>query len=154
MTLASNMSLGVQTLTLGLTVTFVGLAALQLIVRAMAFLSSGGKVQPQPVAVAEAAVPTPEVTQIISTAVTSSSTLDEEAAVAIAAATAAAMTRNDEEIAAIGAVMAIITAEGAQGAQIGAIRRVSGPGYAGTPNLWALAGRQDIMAGRNRRQRQ
>lgn len=150
MTVASSMSLGVQTLTLGMAVTFVGPGAFQVIGKARALLSGGGA---QKKDAADAAATAHEIAPSESGAAVPRSAIDEETAVAIAAATAAAMSRSDEEIAAIGAVLALITAEGAQGAQVSAVRRIDAPKCVGMPNLWALAGRQDIMAGRNRRQR-
>ncbi len=153
MTLSNSMSLGVETLTLGMIVTFVGLAALQMIVKAMTAFTGHARPKAATAATAEDDPSVQEIVQGSACVQALGDASEEEAAVVAAVVAAASMTRSDEEIAAIGAVLALITAEGAAGARIGGIRRLDGPGYAGMPNLWGLAGRQDIMAGRNRRQR-
>lgn len=95
MAAAENLVLGVQTLLLGMAVTFFGLVLLQIIVRLMTRLT--GNANPKSV--------TP-------------------AMPATAPAVSGGATNADEEIAAIAAVMALLVAEGSQPARIGAVRQL------------------------------
>lgn len=131
MATGENMLLGLQTLLLGMAVTFVGLLILQGVMKLIARLSrsktpeAGAAVAPSP-AVAPAA-----------------------AATDAAIAALERPSRHDEEIAAISAVLAVLTAEDQSTMQVKSIRSV-GPAKTGIPNIWGLAGRQEIMESRRR----
>ena len=140
MTIGEDLVLGLQTLALGMVVTFVGLLILQGVMMLMARFSkangangANGKPSASPVA--------------------SDTAHNRNASPAMAVKPAAQAERPglaDEEMAAISAVMAVLTAESGAPAQIRSVRSM-GPVPAAVPNIWGLAGRQDIMAARRRR---
>lgn len=123
MTTGENLLLGLQTLLLGMAVTFVGLLILQGVMKLIARFSrakrrdAGAPIAPSPLASADAQAALPS--------------------------------RHDEEIAAISAVMAMLTAEDEPPMQVKSVRPVD-PATAGVSNIWGLAGRQEIMASRRR----
>lgn len=125
MTTGENMLLGLQTLLLGMAVTFVGLLILQGVMKLIARLSRSK---------------TPEAGAAVAPAA---------AATDAAIAALERPSRHDEEIAAISAVLAVLTAEDQSTMQVKSIRSV-GPAKTGIPNIWGLAGRQEIMESRRR----
>ncbi|NLM65343.1 MAG: OadG family protein [Firmicutes bacterium] len=140
MTLGGSLYVGIQTLLVGMLVTFVGLAALQFIIRAMATVTARRESSPSE---GGAAAPRVEARQ----AAPQANAEEAVAAAAAAAMAAASGARTDEEVAAIGAVLALLASEGARGASIGAVRKVS-PASTALPNLWGLAGRYELMTAR------
>ena len=128
-----NLLTGLSTTGLGMLVVFLGLIFLMFIMIGLSGISKAGNKKPaakseMPISAAAAVkAEAPE---------TAVPVAESHAAAAIKPSTA------DEEIAAIAAVMAILTAEGVQGT-VTAVRPL-GP----KQNSWAFAGRRDIMASR------
>lgn len=120
-----NLKLGIYTTILGMVIVFVGLLFLMYVMIALAKLSKGGEKKQVD---RQAPVEEEPETHDMST--------DK-------AADAAPLKGQDlGEIAAVAAVMAIMTAEGKAGVVASVMK--TGP----KTNTWALAGRRDIMAGR------
>ena len=136
MTVSEDLMLGLQTLVLGMVVTFVGLLILQGVMILMARFSKANGNNSKPAA----------------SSVASNSARDGNASPVTTEKPATQMERADlpdGEIAAISAVIAVLTAESGAPAQIRSVRPI-GPVPAAAPNTWGLAGRQDIMAARRR----
>jgi len=133
MTVGEDLVLGLQTLVLGMVVTFVGLLILQGVMMLMArFSKANGRPS--------------------SSSVASDSARNRSSSPLTMEKPAAQVERAglpDEEMAAISAVMAVLTAESGAPTQIRSVRPI-GPVPAAAPNIWGLAGRQDIMAVRRR----
>ena len=147
MTLGGSLYVGIQTLLVGMLVTFVGLAALQFIIRAMATVTARRESSPSE---GGAAAPRVEARQ----AAPQANAEEAVAAAAAAAMAAASGARTDEEVAAIGAVLALLASEGARGASIGAVRKVS-PASTAFAEPMGLAGEiqtDDSQAGSHSRQ--
>ncbi|MEA4883900.1 MAG: OadG family protein [Clostridia bacterium] len=151
MTLLGKLGLGLQTTLMGMAVTFVGLAILQGVMLMMAKMSNGkhgtaraGAGGSQDDGEDEEESHTGEETDLAPE--------PEPDAIAAPAADHAGQpsARAEEEIAAIAAVMAIITGEQTRPDAAGASARA----YPAQANLWGLAGRRDNMAGRQRAMRQ
>jgi len=133
MTVGEDLVLGLQTLVLGMVVTFVGLLILQGVMMLMArFSKANGRPS--------------------SSSVASDSARNRSSSPLTMEKPAAQVERAglpDEEMAVISAVMAVLTAESGAPTQIRSVRPI-GPVPAAAPNIWGLAGRQDIMAARRR----
>lgn len=129
MTLGEDLVLGLQTLALGMIVTFAGLLILQGVMILMAKFShaNGNNGRPSN-ATAEQASP---------------------AAVETPEAHASRPDLPDEEIAAISTVVALLAAESGVPLRVRSVRPL-GPAPAAASNIWGLAGRQEIMATRRR----
>ncbi len=130
MTVGEDLVLGLQTLVLGMVVTFIGLLILQGVMMLMARFAGANDRNGQAAK---------------SIAVVASDGAAPEGAGAQASPTG----RADEEAAAIAAVIALLTAENEAPTQAGLARSVVRP-TATAANAWGLAGRQDIMAARRR----
>jgi Na+-transporting methylmalonyl-CoA/oxaloacetate decarboxylase gamma subunit len=128
-----NVLMGLSTTGLGMLVVFLGLIFLMYIMIGLAGISKTGGKKPSAKAEKLNDVAVPMAAEAVEKAVPS---VVESPAATLKHSTA------DEEIAAIAAVMAILTSEGVHGA-VTAVRPL-GPKL----NLWALAGRRDIMASR------
>ncbi|MDD2201544.1 MAG: OadG family protein [Firmicutes bacterium] len=122
MTVAEELILGLQTLVLGMAVTFVGLAVLQIIMILMGRASDRNRVA-------------------VTSKVPEGLEMPEEPETPVHQGD-----ESDEHVAAIAAVMAILTEEGAAPVRVRSITQVS-PRAA---NLWGLAGRQELMSGRSK----
>ena len=136
MTVGEDLVLGLQTLALGMVVTFVGLLILQGVMILMARFSKANGNN----------------SRASASSVASNPARNGNASPVTAEKPAAQVERPDlpdEEMAAISAVMAVLTAESGAPAQIRSVRPI-GPVPAAVPNIWGLAGRQDIMAARRR----
>lgn len=129
-----NVLMGLSTTGLGMLVVFLGLIFLMYIMLGLAGISKTGAKRPAAKAEKPGSSPTAVTIETVEKA--DALVVDNETPVASKTSTA------DEEIAAIAAVMAILTSEGVQGT-VTAVRPI-GPKF----NLWALAGRRDIMASR------
>jgi sodium pump decarboxylase gamma subunit len=129
MTVAEELILGLQTLVLGMAVTFVGLAILQIIMILMGRASDRNRV-------------------VVKTTLPESMEASEEleAAAPRHEIEECAEDYSEEHVAAIAAVMAILTEEGMAPVRVRSVTPV-GPG---ATNLWGLAGRQELMSGRSR----
>lgn len=129
-----NVLMGLSTTGLGMLVVFLGLIFLMYIMIGLAGISkTGGK---KPSAKTEKPLGESDAVKAEAAEKPASPLADDSAIVALRPTTA------DEEIAAIAAVMAILTSEGIQGT-VTAVRPL-GPKL----NSWAFAGRRDIMASR------
>lgn len=128
-----NVLMGLSTTGLGMLVVFLGLIFLMYIMIGLARASKTGAKKPS----AKSERPSDE-------AAAETAESMEKAVPAVVESPAASLkpTTADEEIAAIAAVMAILTSEGVQGT-VTAVRPLGHK-----LNLWALAGRRDIMASR------
>ncbi len=136
MTVGEDLVLGLQTLVLGMVVTFIGLLILQGVMMLMARFSKSNGNNSRPSA----------------SSVASDPARNRNASPVTAEGPAAQVERSgvpDEETAAISAVIAVLTAESGAPTQIRSVRP-TGPVPAAVPNIWGLAGRQDIMAARRR----
>ncbi len=136
MTIGEDLVLGLQTLVLGMVVTFVGLLILQGVMMLMARFSKANGSNGRPSSASVASDPARNRNA-------SPLTMEEPAAQVERAGLP------DEEMAAISAVMAVLTVESGVPTQIRSVRPI-GPVPAAAPNIWGLAGRQDIMAARRR----
>ncbi len=136
MTLGEDLVLGLQTLALGMVVTFAGLLILQGVMLLMAKFSkaSGNNGRPPNASAVSDPAPSKDATPV---------------AVEGPATQPGRLGQPDEEIAAISAVMAVLTAEGGAAMQVRSVKPM-GPGAAAASNTWGLAGRQEIMAARRR----
>ncbi len=137
MTVGEELILGLQTLVLGMVVTFIGLAILQVIMILMG-RASDRKRAPAGYTVGDGAETE------IRDEITASD--DEELTHRGSEFEGRAEDYSEEQVAAIAAVMAILMEEGAAPVHIKSVTQV-GPVAA---NLWGLAGRQDLMSGRSR----
>lgn len=122
MSIAEELILGLQTLVLGMAVTFAGLAILQIIMILM------GRASDRERAAVTSKVPERR-------------EMPEEPE-----APAHRGHESEEHVAAIAAVMAILTEEGAAPVRVRSITQVD----PGATNLWGLAGRQELMSGRSK----
>jgi len=129
-----NFLMGLSTTGLGMLVVFLGLIFLMYIMIGLAGVSRMGARKDSAPKASSPAQAAPQVEAESPQA----AVLPVEAP----AATAPSSDRTGEEIAAIAAVLAILTAEGVQGT-VTAVRRLGG-----NAATWALAGRRDIMASR------
>lgn len=129
-----NVLMGLSTTGLGMLVVFLGLIFLMYIMIGLAGISKTGAKKPSAKTAKPLGEPDEETAE--PAAISTSPVADNAAGAAFGSSTA------DEEIAAIAAVMAILTSEGAQGI-VTAVRPL-GPKL----NSWAFAGRRDIMASR------
>ncbi len=130
MTAGEDLLLGLQTLVLGMIVTFVGLLILQGVMILMARFSKVNANNSRP----------------------SNATKDDsDVTMEGFAVQPESPSQPDEEIAAISAVMAVLAAESGAPMQARSVRRIS-PASTAAPNIWGLAGRQEIMAARRRAQ--
>jgi Na+-transporting methylmalonyl-CoA/oxaloacetate decarboxylase gamma subunit len=136
MTVGEDLVLGLQTLVLGMIVTFAGLLILQGVMILMARFSKANGNNGGPSTSSVLSDPTPN---------KNTSPVKAEKP----AAQVERIGLPDEEKAAISAVMAVLTAESGAPMQIRSVRPM-GSVPAATPNTWGLAGRQDIMAARRR----
>ncbi|MGI6132404.1 MAG: OadG family protein [Bacillota bacterium] len=136
MTVGEDLMLGLQTLALGMLVTFAGLLTLQGVMLLMAKFSKANGNNSRP-------SNAPAVLDPARSKNASPAALEEPAS------QSGRPGLPDEDIAAISAVMAVLTAESGAPMQIRSVRPM-GPVPAAAPNLWGLAGRQEIMADRRR----
>lgn len=130
-----NFLMGISTTGLGMLVVFLGLIFLMYIMIGLAGVNRMGVKKDAPAKSASPAASVPQEKPEIM----------ESAAAEPAAAPAmpvASPDRSGEEIAAIAAVLAILTSEGVKGT-VTAVRRLGA-----NTATWALAGRRDIMASR------
>jgi Na+-transporting methylmalonyl-CoA/oxaloacetate decarboxylase gamma subunit len=126
--------MGISTTGLGMLIVFLGLVFLMLIMMGLSVVNRMGARKAAPSKRYLPAEPVkPAKTEVMAAS---------EEPAAAPAAEAPATDRSGEEIAAIAAVLAILTAEGVQGT-VTAVRRLGG-----NAATWALAGRRDIMASR------
>lgn len=136
MTVGEDLVLGLQTLVLGMIVTFAGLLILQGVMLLMAKFSKANNSNRRP-----------------SNAPAELDPARSNNASPVAPERPAARSGRpglpDEEIAAISAVMAVLTAESGAPMQVRSVRPI-GPVPAAAANVWGLAGRQEIMADRRR----
>ncbi len=127
--------MGISTTGLGMLVVFLGLVFLMYIMIGLAGVNRMGAKKDAPAKHASPAASVPhEKPEVMESAAAEPSTAP--------AMQVASSERSGEEIAAIAAVLAILTSEGVQGT-VTAVRRLGGNAAA-----WALAGRRDIMASR------
>ena len=136
MTVSEDLLLGLQTLALGMVVTFVGLLILQGVMILMARFSKANGNNNRPSNAPAMSGPAHVKN-------------NPPATMEGPAAQSEHPGRPDEEVAAISAVMAVLTAESGAPMQIRSVRPV-GPVPAAASNIWGLAGRQEIMAARRR----
>jgi len=136
MTVGEDLGLGLQTLVLGMIVTFVGLLILQGVMMLMARFSKANGNNGR----ASNGLPVSGPAHVEN---------DPPVMMEGPAVQSERPGLPDEEMAAISAIMAVLTAESGAPTRIRSVRPM-GPVPAAAPNIWGLAGRQDIMAARRR----
>jgi hypothetical protein len=125
MSVGESLYIGIQTLLVGMLVTFVGLTALQFIIRIMTLITRGKGAPAESCSVSRKAGAIQIVTQVEPPRAGDAPAASEESVISAAAVTfGRAGVCTNEEVAVIGAVVSLFAIEGMCGAPVSTIRKV------------------------------